>query len=333
MEIIKHHNIFPLKEKWKKLYESNPESSVYQSEEYAEIAFTHFLPYAAVLKVKPVFFEIVDDGNTIMIIPLHKNLLKNDYTLFGYHCTYGYIDFIYSKDLGIEKMEECFHLLSDKLKGSKLMVNRLRENSLLCQYLLKQYELKLTIECSHIDLPDTYDEYLTSLKKDWRHHVRTAYHRLDAEQKAVKLKLFYKESLPDEEFAKMMDIYSLRRKTRYEHNEGRIYELFLKKFDICTTALKKMDNVAHFILYIDDNAVAFCNGFISKDGTTITLPRLAINIEYDKFSPGILLLNESIKKICELGIAKKVDLIHGGERYKHELGALTHYSYEFEIFL
>lgn len=331
MEIIKHNNFFPLKEKWKKLYESNPNLTVYQSDEYTEIAFKHFLPYAAVLKRKPIFIEIVDEGKTIMIMPLCKILFKKAYSLFGFNCTYGYIDFIYGKYLSIEKMEECFLMLSNEIKGSKLNVNRLREDSMLCQYLLKKYEPKCTIICSHIDLPDTYDEYLSSLKKNWRHHIRTAYHRLNSEQKVIKLKTIYKQPLPDKEFKKMIDLYSIRRKTRYEHNEGKIYKLFLKKLDICSAALKKMDTVAHFILYIDNEAVAFCNGFISENNSTITLPRLSINIEYEKFSPGILLLNESIKKICELGIAKRIDLIHGDERYKHELGAEPHYSHEFEI--
>ncbi len=331
MEIIKHNNFSPLKEKWGKLYNSNPALTVYQSDEYAETAFKYFFPYAAVLKKRPVFIEIIDEGKTIMIIPLCKNFFKKTYSMFGFNCTYGYIDFIYSKYLSIEKMEECFIKLSKELKGNKLNINRLREDSLLCRYLLKNYQTKCTIICSHIDLPDTYDKYLSSLEKNWRHHIRTAYNRLVTEQKLIELKTVYKQPLPDEEFKKMIDLYSIRRNTRYEHNEGKIYKLFLKKLDICSAALKRMENVVHFILYIDNEVAAFCNGFISDNNSTITLPRLSINIEYEKFSPGILLLNESIKKICELGIAKKIDLIHGDERYKRELGAKPHYSHEFEV--
>lgn len=331
MEINKYYDFSPLKDKWKMLYEKNEYLTPYQSDRYAQITYLHYLPYKMVLKARPVFYEVVDNNETIMIIPLCKNLFSKRYITFGYHATYGYIDFIYSKEIGEDRLEECLHLLEQELKGSELNLNRLRETSLLCQHLMKKYEPKATISCSHIDLPASYDEYFASINKKTRQHVRVAYRKLQEENKQVSLKLIYKQPLYDEELSKMIDLYAVRRKSRYGHNEGVIYKNFLKKYDICSVAMKQLDNCVHFILYIDDCQVAFCNGFISCDNHTITLHRLAIDIEYARFSPGILLLNESIIKICELGIAQRIDMIHGEERYKFEMGAEVHYSYDFDL--
>ncbi len=331
MEINKYYDFSPLKEKWKMLYELNEDLTPYQSDRYAQIAYSNYLPYEIVLKARPVFFEIVDNNETIMIIPLCKNWFTNKYFAFGYHATYGYIDFIYSKEISEGKLEECLCLLAQELKGCSLSLNRLRENSHLCRHLMERYKPKETISCTHIDLAASYDDYFTSISKKTRQHIRVAYRKLQEENKEVSLKLIYRQPLSEEELSRMIDLYAVRRKSRYGHNEGLIYKNFLKKFDICSMAMKKLDNSAHFILYIDGCQVAFCNGFISQDNHSIILPRLAIDVEYARFSPGILLLNESIIKICELRIAECIDMIHGEERYKFEMGAEAHYSYDFDL--
>jgi hypothetical protein len=331
MEIKRHNEFLPLKEKWKKLYEINSELSPYQSAEYAEIAFSHYLPYAVALKVKPVLFEILDGGSTIMIIPLNRNLLKQEYTLFGDKSGYGYLDFIYGSDISEEKIAQCISLLSQELQGSKLIINRLPAESLLCRYLLKSCEPKGTENCVCIDLADSYDSYLASLTKHSRHHVRTAYNRLQNEGAAISLKMFYKEPLPAEEYSQVMNMYLDRKDSRYELKGGIISKLFIRNYDIATAAMKQLKDYVHFILYIDGKPVAFCCGFVSKDGSSVVLPRLAINSEYAKFSPGILLVSESINKLFELGTVNKFDMMQGDERYKYEMGGRAHLLYEFEL--
>ena len=137
--------------------------------------------------------------------------------------------------------------------------------------------------------------------------------------------------LPEEEFSNIMEIYLERRQSRYKLNEGMLMRQFLKRYDIGSVAMKKLDNYVHFILCIDDKAVAFCNGALSQDKRTLVLIRLAIDSDYSKYSPGILLLNESIKKVFEFNIADRIDLIQGDQRYKYEMGGETHNCFDFEI--
>ncbi len=332
MEIKKFYRFSQIQNDWKKLYESNPELSPYQSDWYAEIAASYYLSYSAKWQAVPLFLEVIDNEAPVMIVPLCKKLLKDEYTMFGDEAGYGYIDFIYSKDIGQDKIEECFELLCRELKGNKLSINCIREESLVCQFLLKKFEPKPTI-CTCADLHNSYEEYLASLNKHDRHHIRNAYSRLESENKKVSLKVYYKQQLPPEELSKIVEMYAARRKSRYGRAGGTLNKLFFRYLSICSVAMKKTDKFVHFILYIDDSPAAFYNGFLPREGGAITIPRLAINIEYGKYSPGILLLNESIKKILELGIADKIDFMKGQERYKYEMGGKEHLYYGFDIFL
>lgn len=332
MEVKKFYRFSPIKNDWKKLYDSNPELSPYQSDWYAEIAFSYYFSYSVKWQAVPLFLEIVDNEVPIMIIPLCKKLFKNEYTMFGDEAGYGYIDFIYGEDIGQEKIEECFEILCRELKGNKISINCIREESLICQFLQKKFEPKPTT-CTCADLHNSYDEYLASLTKHDRHHIRNAYNRLENENKALSLKVYYKQSLPPEELSKIVELYASRRKSRYERAGGKLNKIFFKYLSICSVAMKKTDKFVHFILYIDDCPAAFYNGFLPRGNGAITIPRLSINIEYGRFSPGILLLNESIKKILELGIANKIDFMKGEERYKYEMGGQEHKYYNFEILL
>lgn len=332
MEVKKFYRFSPIKSDWKKLYDANPDLSPYQSDWYAEIAFSYYLTYSVKWQAVPLFLEITEDDAPIMIIPLCKKLFKNEYTMFGDEAGYGYIDFIYEKDIEEEKLEKCFEILCKELKGNKLSVNCIREESLICQLLMKKYNPQPVI-CTYADLHNSYDEYLSSLTKHERHHIKNAYNRLENEKKVVSLKVYYKQPLPPEELSKIVELYAARRKSRYGRAGGNFNKLFFRYLSICSVAMKKTDNFVHFILYIDNYPAAFYNGFLPRENGAITIPRLAINIEYGRFSPGILLLNESIKKILELGIANKIDFMKGQERYKYEMGGKEHMYYNFDIVL
>lgn len=331
MRVEKYYNFSPLKEAWKELYKDNNELSPYQSAEYAAVAFSHYFLYAVRLKVIPVFLAIIENNKIVMIVPLCKSVFKNEYTMFGDRSGYGYIDFIYSKNIAADTMEECLLLISQSLKGSKLRINRLRDDSILGWYLLGKYAPEAIEVCEHIDLPDSYDTYFISLKKSMRQNIRTAYNRLQVRHKAVALKMYREKPLTGELLCELTDLYILRVYRRYGMRNLILFKLFIKHFDIGTAAMKRLDNYVHFVLYIDDCPVAFSSGFISRDNNTITLIRLAMKDEFAEFSPGILLMNESIKKILELGLSGKIDLLAGDEVYKRDLGGKPHSCYSFEL--
>lgn len=331
MLIKKHYKFSTLQHAWRKLYENNKHLTAYQSDKYAEIAFHYYLPYAIKLGVIPFFLEVLEDNETVMIIPLAKNMFKNEYSLFGDRSGYGYLDFIYSENIEEDTINKCFEKLKDMFKGSTLIFSRMREDSLICRYLLMDYEFVSKESCVKIDMESSYNQYYETLSKNTRQNIRTSYNRIQKEGKEINIKMFYKQSLPEKQLSDIIELYLKRRNKRYELSGGLISKIFLKNFDIGSVAMKKNDNYVHFILYIDDSIAAFYNGFLSLNEKIITVPRLAINDEFARFSPGILLLNESFKTIIDSNLAKEIDLMQGDEKYKYSMGGETHYCYQFKL--
>lgn len=89
-------------------------------------------------------------------------------------------------------------------------------------------------------------------------------------------------------------------------------------------ALRTMENAHFSLLSIDGVIVAFLVGFISSNGKTFTIPRLAICSEHGAYSPGTLLIFETIRRLLEETRVENFDLSHGGEPYKFAMEGVEH---------
>ena len=75
---------------------------------------------------------------------------------------------------------------------------------------------------------------------------------------------------------------------------------------------------------IDGNCAAFCEGFRDRKGT-LTIVRVATNSDYYKYSPGQILLIDTIENIKDS--VQYFDLTRGTEEYKFKLGGIVHHNY------
>lgn len=82
-------------------------------------------------------------------------------------------------------------------------------------------------------------------------------------------------------------------------------------------------------LDIDGTLAAFMSGLV-KDNVFV-VPRLSINNEYRRYSPGIILINEAIKYFISDTKITILDLSQGQESYKYNMGGKEHYTYEFRF--
>jgi CelD/BcsL family acetyltransferase involved in cellulose biosynthesis len=87
--------------------------------------------------------------------------------------------------------------------------------------------------------------------------------------------------------------------------------------------------ITYSLVRIDGKLAAAMCGFLNQDGSWV-LPKLAINMDFSRYSPGGILINESIKYIYENQIPiTNVDLSRGEERYKYIYGGKQHLNYRF----
>ena len=76
---------------------------------------------------------------------------------------------------------------------------------------------------------------------------------------------------------------------------------------------------------------AFLSGLIDKNSKSVIIPRLSINDDFLKYSPGIVLINETAKKLAENKNIDNLDLSKGDEQYKFSMGGEVYYTMNFDV--
>lgn len=331
---IKHRKITEVKEAWEKIYAENPLLAPYQSYEFCSlVAADYRLSHLRVL-LKPVFFEIKRDGETVVIVPLWRKPIKKppftEYYLFPDFCLCGYLDVVYRADCTDEDFEAALKLVKERIKGS-ITFRRVNETSRFGQYLLGHFEPYGDAPSAMVSFPDGYDPYFASLGKQTRQNVRTSRNRLKRDEKSYELKVFSRQPLEDELWDKVLRVHLKRKLIRDNVREGGLRNYVDRKHDPMERALRTLPFNCLFMLEIDGVEAAYLVGFLSNDGKTLVVPRLAIDDDFKFYSPGILLVAETISYLAENTDVRNLDLCHGEQSYKYVMGAHARTNYYFTI--
>ena len=73
------------------------------------------------------------------------------------------------------------------------------------------------------------------------------------------------------------------------------------------------------------------NGLKTHNGATVAVPRLAIDTEYSFYSPGYVLVCETIRYIAAHPVLKELDLSRGDEKYKLDMGGQLYRTYDYDL--
>ncbi len=315
MIVVRKTNSFSkIRQEWKELYENNTELSYYQSVQIMDVLWHNLLPYRLVLRISPRFYVFTENEKIVMILPLFKKWFSNIHTGYGFKAGLGYIDAAYPKDIDDETITECLKILGEE-DDIRLNIEHVQSKTALGRWLIRNGGAYAEEGYTVIDLPEDYETYYCSLSKHMKQNLRTAYNRLKTDEGEYEFACIpYAEmhGLENE----LQKLYLERQVNKY--GKGRLYKFFVKYIDLGTKIqrVKDVDERA-FILRINGRLAAYYDGIFSDRG--ITVPRLAIADGFNRYSPGVMLLNESIKYLIENG-EKSVDLTHGTENYKLSMG-------------
>lgn len=319
IEVQKIESFYEIEDAWKQLHRKNKELSYYQSFEYMQTVWNNIIPYLVILKVRPVFYVFSKNNRVILILPLFKKILKRQYVLFGMKAGVGYLDAIYGNTITDDEFKECFMTLGKTIPGSKIRFDYVRENTSLGKWLIKTGCALREEGCTEIPLPDNYEEYYASLSKHTRQNIRTAYNRLRTDERKIEYKEYKYNEMSDELYYTLQRMYIERQSIKYK--KGHLYKYYVRYVDV-GTKIQRSDNIDEraFVVYINGEVAAYCDAIYDDD--TVMVPRLAIAEDFDRYSPGVILMNESIKVLIEERI-KRLDLTHGTESYKVSLGGVV----------
>ena len=317
--IQKYHDFEPIKHHWEVLLKGNSNASFYQSVAYIEVLWKHILPYKLILRQTPEFYLFTENDKPIMILPLFRKWFKRGYTLFGYKAGCGYLDAVYDDNMTLEKMRACFSLFAAENQVDVFPFCHICDNSLLYQFLLQDSQTQEQTPRVVIDLPESFEEYTASLSKNARQNLRTAYNRLRKDEHKYEMRIFSPQEMDKHLRNALLRIYADRQIRHYKKAWGIFYRLFIRYIDIGTVVHSEMSScVKSFVLFIDGNVAGYFDAFCTEN--SVVIPRLAIDDTYARYSPGMVLLNESISHFCEGKKIRTVDLTHGHEPYKLSMG-------------
>lgn len=321
MEFKEFSCIYSLKKIWKELVDESSKN-IYQSYEFNVLYYKYRITSISNIKkrnTKCRFIVAYENGEAKCIAPLAiDNFPEKTIRLLGHGTNAGYLDYIY-RDPNYVKI--LYNYIEKKYSGYRFDYIFVRENSPLSDIMKP-----CGIFNNYAIMFKEYETYFASLSKSTRQNIRTAYNRIKSDGMNFEFKVYNSfQTLGKEKLNLLNRIYHKR---KADWNDGKIIDertqrKFLKR-DVIYVGLKKMTNPIVAILTIDSGVAAFFIGF-SYDGG-ICIPRLAIDTDYGRYSPGMILINEYLKSLpCNQEYI--FDLCRGDEKYKSSLGGVKSITY------
>ncbi len=329
---IRQATLKDLKDKWERLYERNPALTPYSSYEFNCMVCRYYRCGASRLFFHTKIFEILDqDDNTLMIIPLYGQ--GGRYYIIGDLLMTGYLDFIYGADAREEDFAQALALLQKELKGSRLCLNKVNQRSRLNDYLSPRYPAVEQPEstCVSIAFGSDYDAYFQSLSKNIRQNIRTRCNRLQRQDLPWEVDVKIDTSIDPKMKSEILGVYNERSFDKNQAQVGWLLRLTRHYLNPITISTMKMAGNFNSVLRIDGAIAAILCGYVNSDQSTVILPRIAMNSAYSQFSPGLLLITETIRWLIDNTGITNLDLSRGDEAYKFALGGKAHHNYAYVL--
>lgn len=303
---------------WERLYRITPEVSPFLHPDAISICIRYFYPYYIVNRCLPLFLLFYESDSIRAIAPMLK-YSNGRMELFGFANGFNESGMLFESE-GI--LPECIRLIKETYGEAQFL--KIDERSPLATFAQQDAH---SISNAEIRFGDDFDEYFKNLSKSVRQNIRTAYNRLSSDDNTVEIKVFAgDDKLPIDD---IINLYSLRHEKKYAVKTGFLKKWFLKTQSFASQLYLHSPNALTFVLYINGSMAAFMSGLSGNN--RLIIPRLSIDETFKRYSPGMLLVIETIKYLIKSTDIRVLDLSQGKEQYKYNLGAVEHISYRFKL--
>lgn len=189
----------------------------------------------------------------------------------------------------------------------------------------------VSARCVEIPFEEGYDAWFKGLSASVRQNLRTAYNRLATDGLEYTFEVFAGDTLPTFPTKEIVSLYCRRHEERYGVRTSRFKRWFLEHQSFATRYYRFAENAYTSLLRINGRPAAFLSGLHSgkENGKVLTVPRLSINDEFKRYSPGMMLVNETIRQLAGTSAIRTLDLSQGEETYKYKLGGKPYHLYRF----
>lgn len=334
-----YRSLIFLRPTWKKLDLSvRDTASVYQSYYVNAVVKRRMLIYSLQEKYSVRYLELMEDGETLMILPVCKYRGTKRYCSIGKFNGFQVYDFIYAQKMTPEKMRQCLSFVLKELSIEKISLFNVSPDSVLftclnaSEKLLDGYQVNLiSNENVSIDTELDYDTWHSRLSKSTRQNLRTAYNRMNTDGVAMRFEIGRGEKIKSNVLDEFIELYCKRHSSRYNVETSSLKKRYLRYLDFSTACLRSHPDNFYAAVYMNDKLAAFMSGMVEKNGTSAIIPRLSIEDEFSKYSPGMVLINETVQRISSDLQIRYLDLSKGAEKYKFSMGGQAYQTYHIEI--
>lgn len=332
IELYSPIQISTLQEEWQAL-EKGEDMTYFQTYDWNRM-LSEFVPKDNLFRESKII-AVYKDNKCVLIAPLL--IIKRNYFLNNRGVYFmvrndwsDYVNLIYS-DFDPFALDFLFKELKKIYCISNICFENLRQGSLLYQYIKQSKHVSadnLAI-CVKLQIPHTEEEYMKMLSKGSRQNIRTAYNRMakdginysvcfDDQTYDVNRCLFIRGQRSDKK--RQNKGYSFVQKIKLKL----LYNLLLYKLDDYTPL--KHDKNSHVVsLYEGNKLRSYFNYGVDYVHKTIVVMVAGTDMEFSRYSPGIIAMFEFIKMQIANANVKYIDFTRGTERYKYDLGGEEHY--------
>lgn len=324
-------NFSILEATWKEL-EKGQDMTSFQSYHWYKMLNDCYVP-----KDCPNYFSIYAlvkrDNEAILIAPLwivkktFKIVNKKGVYFLGREGWSDYLNFIY-KDFDEDAMQFLLKDIAIKYNVSTYVFSELKENVQSYKFFNSKMKLKKRNKrtCVALTLPSTIEEYNKLLSKNARQNIRTAHNRLKKD--GLEVHFVYDDKDVDKETCRNI------REQRFIEKFKHVSKLRLMKHKLMYRLTFHFRpylpfmcyDGGHFLTtYINGELCSFFYYLIDDIHHQILIIAAGVNLEYSRYSPGIISLNSFINEIIKSHDIDIIDFTRGNEPYKYAVGGRDHY--------
>ena len=322
VKVKKFYCFIRLRKAWRRIYAVNEAIKPTQDYDYFRHLYYAFYSKRLLSRWRVVFFYVKDDINEC-IVPLVINPKKR---IIKGLSNFGRLDYedVISSTNDKSFIIRCLKRVFDDYEGYNLDLININESAILFDAL--RAKMILLEKCVSIELAECYDDYFLRLSKHQRQNIRTAYNRLQKNAFDFDLVQYdERKRIPDHVWLICQQIYE----RRHSENGSLITKWVNRQCNPYTHILHSANGWCIFVLFHKNKPIAYMAGIMSLRQSCFYVPRLCIDPDFSEYSPGIILLNETIKSLIGEGV-KFLDLMLGDEPYKIAMGGETHNNYEIQ---
>ena len=184
--------------------------------------------------------------------------------------------------------------------------------------------------CVKVPFQDDYEEYEKGLSRNARSNLHKAYSKVRRNELDMSLKVIQGPFTDKALLSEAMKIYTKRESERKNRRMDFIPYIKHRYFSALVWAMKNMASHYTFCFFLNNKLAAFMTGF-ATNYNEIVFPYVAIDSNYAVYSPGKLMISESVKYLQNCDSIRGLDLSRGDEHYKFVMGGVRHYNYRFKI--